>query len=238
MKVLAFEFSTHRRSVSVGSEKGSLVEVVKDVGRETPVADMVEELLITSGTPREKFTKLAIGLGPGSYTGIRLSLAWAHGWSFAHGLAVVGVPSTEILLHELSQRPDLVAGKTRGILVFNAQRDEYYMQECARRATDLADRHEWELIGNLQIVGLQQLSELSGDAALIAPDPTRGLSSVLPLIELYPSASVLASIAATRSGVMDPGQLEPVYLRATSFVKAPPIRNEFLEFLKTDQNQS
>ena len=46
---------------------------------------MIEEALREAGLEREQIEVLAVGLGPGSYTGIRVALSLAQGWQLASG---------------------------------------------------------------------------------------------------------------------------------------------------------
>ena len=46
---------------------------------------MIEDVLARSQMEREQIEVLAVGLGPGSYTGIRVALSMAQGWQLARG---------------------------------------------------------------------------------------------------------------------------------------------------------
>ena len=58
---------------------------------------MIESALRQAGLEREEIECIAVGLGPGSYTGIRAAIALAQGWQLARGVKLLGVSSAECL---------------------------------------------------------------------------------------------------------------------------------------------
>jgi tRNA threonylcarbamoyladenosine biosynthesis protein TsaB len=52
-----------------------------------------------TGTQFRDLTAVAVALGPGSYTGLRIGLALAKGLALAHKLTLIGVPTLDILAH-------------------------------------------------------------------------------------------------------------------------------------------
>jgi tRNA threonylcarbamoyladenosine biosynthesis protein TsaB len=58
---------------------------------------LVEAALDSAGVERELIEGVAVGLGPGSYTGIRASIALAEGWQLARGTRVTGVSSARAI---------------------------------------------------------------------------------------------------------------------------------------------
>src|SRR5579859_6762493 len=100
MKILALEFSSPQRSVALVQKANSAEmvmehEVVETGNRSSKPFEMIEEVLRQSGTEREQVERLAIGLGPGSYNGIRGSIALAQGWQLGAEIPVQGMSSAE-----------------------------------------------------------------------------------------------------------------------------------------------
>ena len=52
---------------------------------------MVKEALARANVEKEQIDALAVGLGPGSYTGVRVALSIARGWQLAAPLEIFGV---------------------------------------------------------------------------------------------------------------------------------------------------
>jgi len=131
MTILALEFSSPQRSVAVvcGSPGGTasvVSEVVETGGSGTRAFGMIESALQEARLEREQIELLAIGLGPGSYTGIRIALAIAQGWQLSlpgDHLKLVGLSSVECLAAQAQ------AEKVRGRVnvVVDAQRNEFYL---------------------------------------------------------------------------------------------------------------
>ena len=56
---------------------------------------LIDDALREAGVEREQIDCLAIGLGPGSYTGVRAAIAVAQGWQLARGIRLLGVSTAE-----------------------------------------------------------------------------------------------------------------------------------------------
>src|SRR5258708_23973922 len=100
MKILAVEFSSSQRSVAVvvdGHLRGTAMETAT---RQTRAFDLIARALAEANVEREQIECLAIGLGPGSYTGIRSAIALAQGWQLALPVRLLGISSVECLTAE------------------------------------------------------------------------------------------------------------------------------------------
>src|SRR5437870_9417232 len=107
MKILAIEFSSPQRSVAVltgSGAKAPVAEVVDTSPRGSEALGMIEEALRQGQIEREQIEWLAIGLGPGSYTGIRSAIALAQGWQLAadeEEIKFVGLSSADCIAAEI-----------------------------------------------------------------------------------------------------------------------------------------
>ena len=222
MICLAFEFTSDRRSVAISDGcQRVLSQVFHDRGRTTPVFHMIEQALAEAQVARASIERLAISIGPGSYTGIRLAIAAAQGWHLATGVDVVAVDTFEALLRQ-TQRP-AVAGPR--VLCVNAQRQEFAVREW--------NGQSWAGPLHLESADLL-LQRITGGQPVFGPDlgtRIRGLPSAsgeltarADALEAYPQASDVA-LLGTNNNPVPPETLAPVYLREASFVKAPPHRH-------------
>ena len=208
MKILALEFSSDERSVAVGESNATGVRLVNErVERSVTGLALVDRVLQGAGVSPAEIEVVAVGLGPGSYTGIRSAIALSQGWQLGRGVKLVGISSVEVLAR------DAQVGGLRGSvsLVIDAQRQECYLAEC-----EMADGETLE-VGPLRIV---RFDEIRADQ-IVGPGTSRFIPSAK---DLYPSAATLLKIAASRSEFVPGESLEPIYLRETKFVKAAPAR--------------
>jgi tRNA threonylcarbamoyl adenosine modification protein YeaZ len=172
----------------------------------------MERALRDAETERETIDCIAVGLGPGSYAGIRAAVAVAQGWRIAREVRLLGLSSMEVLAEQV--RSTGMRGKIS--LVVDAQRGEVYW------ARYLIGVEGCQSIEPLRLANRDDLRPTSEKGEpFFGPDPgmvDRGVRL------LTPSAATLAMIAARCDDDMLPECLEPIYLRVPSFVKAPPSR--------------
>jgi tRNA threonylcarbamoyladenosine biosynthesis protein TsaB len=212
MKILAVEFSSEQRSVAIGVD-GVVVATASEIAtRATHAFALIEQALAAARLEREQIECLAVGLGPGSYTGIRSALALAQGWQLATSVKLLGLASTECLA--AAAQAEGCFGKVN--VVIDAQRNELYLARYEITASGYSEVAGLKLASMVEAQALADASEM-----MIGPEVTRWFGAGKTL---YPSAAMLARLAAGRNDFINGESLEPIYLRETNFVKAPPLR--------------
>ena len=210
MPTLALEFSSNRRSVAVLAPSGEAVAMNADREKSTRAFALIEEALRGARVGRNEIQCIAVGLGPGSYTGIRVAISIAQGWQLARNVKLLAVSTADVLAE--SARGHGMKG--RATCVIDAQRKEFYVATC-----DLGVNPA-RIIETLHLETTQRLAERQARGeALFGPEENLHGNRVV-----FPDALVLARLAAGRTDFLRGEQLEPIYLRETSFVKAPPAR--------------
>jgi tRNA threonylcarbamoyladenosine biosynthesis protein TsaB len=213
MKILAFDFSSPQRSVAVFSHRKdeAAFEVIESApGNTMKPLGMVESALKQAGLEREQIECIAIGLGPGSYTGIRAAIALAQGWQLGREVKLLGISSAECVAAQA--QADGLSGPVS--VVIDAQRGEFYLA-----GFELDDDVVREILP-LRIVTRADIPALAGET-LIGPEVTKWFPAGRLV---FPRAAMLARLAAMRSDFVAGEKLKPIYLRETTFVKAPPAR--------------
>lgn len=210
MRTLALEFSSTRRSVAAGSEGEAFEAVSEKATRSTGAFSLIREVLSVSKVDRGHIECIAVGVGPGSYTGVRVAISIAQGWQLATGVNLIGVSSADALAEQA--RHEQIRGPVT--CVIDAQRTEFY--------TTMYDLHEDEVrsVQPLHIETLVQIQERAGRGeVIVSPD-------VLPVTarKIFPTAFALMKLARTRTDFVPGEKLEPIYLRQPAFIKAPPAR--------------
>src|SRR5580658_10219049 len=88
---LALETSSPVGSIALGNDK-VVVQSIEFKSSQRHSASLFPALA-RLGIPRLKLRRIIVGLGPGSFSGIRVSLAAAHGLALVQGVPVVGISS-------------------------------------------------------------------------------------------------------------------------------------------------
>jgi tRNA threonylcarbamoyl adenosine modification protein YeaZ len=211
MKILALEFSSSQRSVAVLDSTERVSEVVETgAGANAPLV-MVEEALRRAMLEREQIECVAVGLGPGSYSGIRSAIALAQGWQLARKVKLLGISSAECIAAQAET--DGVTGQVS--VIIDAQREEFYVATYELRQNGYGE------IESLRIVTREELERRAGNGVLIGPEVTRWCAAGKIT---FPRAATLGKLALNRTDFVAGEKLEPIYLRETKFIKAPPPR--------------
>lgn len=108
MLVLALDTSTQRTSVAIGTETGTVaaLELGGDRVAHELVIPALEQLLAWSGASLDQVGGVAVGVGPGQFTGMRVGIATAKALAQARRLPVIGVASLDVMafMHRWSRR--------------------------------------------------------------------------------------------------------------------------------------
>jgi len=205
MKILAIEFSSDHRSVAVLDGAQLLAEQTVTEGRDTAAVALIESALGQAAVGRTEIDCIAVGIGPGSYTGIRAAIALTQGWQLALGVKVLGVDSLEALANG-----EQAAGRRGEItLAVDAQRGEFYLAKY-----ELVD------VGIRNVEPMHLVKRAEYEVLLAAGQPVIGPG----VGDNFPTAEHVGRLAAERNYFVEASELSPVYLRQVDFVKAPPPR--------------
>jgi len=216
MKILAWDGSADPRSVALleqhaGAEPSVVMET-EVAGQSSALLRVVERILREAGWSPGELRALAVGLGPGSYTGIRAALALAQGWHLARGVPVHGAGSVEAI----AARAWAAGWRGRTRVVVDAQRRELYV------AGFTLEEAGWREVEPLRLEPVETLQQMADRADWLwtGPEVNRWFPEGRVL---GPSAAWVARLAL-RTEPRLPEAWEPIYLRPVQFVKTAPIR--------------
>ena len=174
---------------------------------------LVERVLAEAGLALADVEGIAVSIGPGSFTGLRVGLALAKGIAFAGGLPLVGVSTLEALARVVDAEPG-----TTICAALDARKREVYAALFAvetggpRQLTpDLA------LAPAALAARLPRPCTLVGDAGEVYGEELGAHARLLPFATHHPRGGVIARLGGARlaAGEADDlGTLEPVYVRA------------------------
>jgi tRNA threonylcarbamoyladenosine biosynthesis protein TsaB len=121
--ILNIETSTKNCSVSI-SKDGALISLKEINNGNYSHAEMLHPLIVDvlkeSGTTIDQLSAVAVGKGPGSYTGLRIGVSAAKGLCFTHDLPLIAINSLEILSHTCKSKEGII------IPMIDARRMEVY----------------------------------------------------------------------------------------------------------------
>lgn len=201
MLLLAFDTATP--AVTVAVHDGSRVvaeESAVDARRHGELlAASIDKVLRGAGVSQRELTEIAVGTGPGPYTGLRAGLVTAGVLASALAIEVDGICTLDIIAAAAVR-----AAAGRDFLVAtDARRREVYWARYAGNGARLSGPQVGspaELPAGLAV---------AGEGAALYPE-----LAALSLPPRYPSAAELATIAAARRAAGKPLlPPEPLYLR-------------------------
>jgi tRNA threonylcarbamoyl adenosine modification protein YeaZ len=195
VKILAFDSSAARGSVAVVDNGATLFSEEFDSprGRGGGLFAALERAMQACGRP----DRIAVGIGPGGYNGLRTAISAAEGLKLATGAELVGIASVRALPSDAVEY----------FAVSDARGGVFYCGKIRDRA----------LVGDFELVALPAL------AARLAAEPGAPVLApaeipALPRAEVaFPDAVLLARLAAVEAPAT--ATLEPLYLKPAHITK-------------------
>lgn len=173
---------------------------------------LVETALAAAGLRIGDVEGLAISIGPGSFTGLRIGLGLAKGIAFAGGLPLAAVPTLEALAEAAGAAP----GETV-CAALDARRREVYAA-VFQVAPDGALRRlepDHAAAPDALAARLPPGTILVGDAGEVYADAFT-TATIRPFATHHPRGGIVARLGARRLAAgetVDVGTVEPVYVR-------------------------
>jgi len=132
MIVLGFDTSTASTAVAVRLHDGRTTEARDDPpagahpGHATRLLGMAHELLSAAGVDWSAIDRIAVGVGPGTFTGLRVGVATARGLAQSLPAELVGISSTRALAAAALASGSTGNGRAAVLSVIDARRGEAF----------------------------------------------------------------------------------------------------------------
>ena len=218
MLILGIESATARVGCAVADHGGvrASVQATRDRRHAELLAPQIQAACSNAGVSLRDLAAVAVDVGPGLYTGLRVGVATAIAIAHALRVPMVAVKSLDLIAYRLRHSGRVVAA------VIDARRGEVFharyrcvpggVQRVSEPAVDAPDR----VVSQIMAEGGETL--VVGDGAVLYSSMFEGLQGV----EIadrgfeHPSAESLVLLAhsmAVREQFVRPGEVEPFYLR-------------------------
>ena len=121
MIVVGIDTSTPQTSVAIGTENEILAAVsIAGAARQESVTPLLQELLHRSGLTLSRVGGIAVGIGPGLFTGLRVGVATAKTIAQVANVPLVGITSLDALAYAVRHTSRRIAA------VIDARREEIF----------------------------------------------------------------------------------------------------------------
>jgi len=218
MLVLGISTATAQVGCAIGGHEGIIASFQSSKGRRhaETLAPAIEFLTGQAKVPLREISAIAVDVGPGLFTGLRVGVATAKALASTLRIPMVGVTSLDLLAFPVrwsDRRIVSVVDARRGEVFFSFYRQvPGGVQRLSPHRVGSPD----ELCSEIQAVGGEVLAV--GDGAI----RYRAALEELTRVEIgdgalaFPSPGSLVELAhakALREEFVQPSELEPVYLR-------------------------
>lgn len=218
MKILAIETATIAGSIAVHDDKAGLIAEVRvdvKVAHAERLMPSIEWLLKTSCVSIHDIDAFAVSIGPGSFTGLRIGLSTAKGFSYATGKPVVPVPTLDAFARTLPFCSYMICP------LFDARKNELYAAlykwegDVCRKVFPETAISPAELMKQIH-----ERTVFMGEGAALYKEvisvTLRDNAVFAPASRMSPAASAVAEIAEEKlkQGIVaDTVSLTPFYIR-------------------------
>lgn len=217
MNILAFDTTMAACSAAVLREAGGTAELFaayerRERGHAEALLPMIEQVMAEAGLRYDDLGRIAVTLGPGTFTGVRVGVAAARGLLLATRAKAVGVDSLSVVaaaaLEGLPAGADIIA------VAADARRGQVYFALFDGEARPLGDPQALAAADAAGLLPVSGRVVLAGSAARAVADAAAARNrSIDAMLEgLQPDAAALARMAAGLKP--QSGPLRPLYLRS------------------------
>jgi len=215
MNILAFDTSTKFLSVACLRDDEVLAAFHEDVGiRHSEILiPTIQDVLAGPGLDIGDVDLICVGLGPGSFTGLRIGVATVKGFAAVLGTKVVGVPTMDVMAERFSEREGHAAP------FLDARKGKVYSRVYEKTGGAWTGVTGHLLVTAEEMLdGLEQPVFFFGDAVGKYRDKldAHTMASYDEDADWYPRAEDVGRLGLKKARVAtdDPDALDPLYLHA------------------------
>ena len=157
-KCIAIDTSTRRFCLGVKNSSDYFdMSVNKSTDHAKDIFKRIDDVLKLANTSIEELDFLAVGIGPGRFSGLRVSISAIKSISYVLSIPIIAISSLEIIAREIMEKND----KENVILIEDAGRGNLYIGSYALK------NHEFIKLSDDRVANINEI-EISETDALIA----------------------------------------------------------------------
>lgn len=181
----------------------------RERGHAEAIIPMLNEVMGEAGLDYCALTHIAVTIGPGSFTGVRVGVATARGLAVATGAEVTGISSLAVLARRV--RDDHAGGDEITAIAADARRGQVYFALFDNHGEAMSDpvAATPEDAASLLPAGEPYILAGTGAELVAAAKPRREPEEIVPALQ--PDAVTLARMALGMEAATQP--VVPLYLR-------------------------
>ena len=222
MLVLGIETSTPHASVAIGSEQGVVASalVARGASYNEFLLPAIRFCLEQSGLGYRNIGGVAVSLGPGLFTGMRVGVATAKALAQALSVPIVGMASLDLVAYEVRYTPKTICA------VLDARRNQVFHAFYRSSPGGIQRMSDYRVETPERLaIGLQSRPEevlLVGNGALLYGDIFEDAGPIVEIGSMghaFPSARALVELTLPRMFRQDFDSLydlKPLYLRRSA----------------------
>lgn len=198
MLILAIDTATKTGSVALYEDKTGVIGEINlyvKVNHSNVIMKAVDSLFSLSGYTIKDVDKIAVTIGPGSFTGIRIGVAIAKGLAYSLKKPIVGINELDVLAETAEKREGLI------VPLIDARKERVYYSQYKYENRKLVRKKEYK-DGELRDI-LEKLKEekvvFIGDGAIVNEELIKEImgedSIIFSKVNSIPRAAMAAQMA-------------------------------------------
>ena len=210
--ILNIETATKNCSVALAKD-GVTVALKEYAGEGYAHAEklhvFIEEVLQMATVTFKDITAVAVSMGPGSYTGLRIGVSAAKGLCYALNIPLIAVDTLELLARKIRVESGVI------IPMIDARRMEVYTAIFDKGFTKIRETKA-EIVTPGFFDAIDSVIHLTGDGAAKFSEILTGDKFIYHVGAIYPSAAEMALLSFNKykiSDTVDVAYFEPFYLK-------------------------
>jgi tRNA threonylcarbamoyladenosine biosynthesis protein TsaB len=208
MKILALDTSTTHLSIAVlhGDKVLSCYHEKVDRNHSSLLVPMIDSTLGKAGLKLEDIDVFAVGVGPGSFTGLRIGITTVKGLAISSGKPIVAVPTFDAIAMNVIGYEGIICP------VLDARKNKVYGCFYKSAAGHVKRLSEYLLVPDAELMSISEEYDkvfFLGDGVKIIDRPEN------EAFDWYPRAEVIGKLAIDQINnkkFTTPADLEPMYL--------------------------